>query len=746
MSQESRTFSVALVGNPNTGKSTLFNALTGLRQHTGNYPGVTVEMKKGECRLAENLKLNLIDLPGTYSLAPRSLDEMVSVDLLLGRVEGESKPNLILSIVDASNLERHLYLTSQLIGLGLPVVLAVNLVDVAGKQGITIDFKGLEHRLGIPVVPIQANKGKGIDELKSTLSRTLLQEGFLPPSGPQFPDIFNQEVTALRQQFGTDIPEFLAQRLLLDIDGHAQKTFAQVHPSLNTVLPETRERLKASRAGVPAVEAQVRFRWIREQLNGLVTRPKDPPPTFSYKLDRVLTHKVFGSILFLALMFVVFWSIFAGAQFLMDPIKDAFKWLADEVKDNLPVGPFRSLVADGIIGGVGSVLVFLPQIVILFGFIAILEDCGYMARAAFLMDKIMARCGLNGKSFIPLLSSTACAVPGIMSTRTIENKRDRFATILVAPLMSCSARLPLYFLMIYALIYDPKKHTAWVPALYLFAMYALGLIIAPLVALLLKRTLLKGETPAFVMELPSYKVPQIRVVIRRMIDAGWAFVRRAGTLILASMILIWATLYFPAHNTEGESYEAKIEEIETQIKDKKAAPAPEATEGEKEEDKELKELEEKKNKLTEEWKGQSLLGRVGKTLEPVFIPLGWDWKLGMAAIASFPAREVVVGTIGLIYGQGEVDPGELKDKPEDSELVKTFGDEIKNDPLRGRYSTAIGLSMMVFFALCAQCVSTLAVIKRETRSWAWPIFTFVYMTGLAYVGALVVYQVGKLIL
>lgn len=744
MSLETKTFSVALIGNPNTGKSTLFNALTGLRQHTGNYPGVTVEMKKGECKLNEYLKLNLIDLPGTYSLAPRSLDEMVSVDVLLGRMKGESKPDLVISIVDAGNLDRHLYLTSQLMGLGIPIVLAVNMIDVAGKQGVTIDWKTLEQRLGIPVIPIQANKGKGLEELKATLAKVLIQEGSRPIHGPEFPEAMNQEVNRLREQLGNQVPEFLAQRLILDIDGHAQKHFSQDRPYLNETLNQIRERLKSHGVAIPAIESKVRYGWIREQLKGVVSRPRETPVSFSQRLDQILIHKFFGTLIFLGLMFLVFWSIFSGAQYLMDPIKDAFTWLGEQVKEALPVGPFRSLIVDGVIGGVGSVLVFVPQIVILFGFIAILEDCGYMARAAFLMDKIMARCGLNGKSFIPLLSSAACAVPGILSTRTIENTRDRFATIVVAPLMSCSARLPLYFLMIYAFLYNPQKHSSWVPALYLFVMYCLGLLIAPLVALLLKRTFLRGETPAFVMELPTYKIPQIRVILRRMFDSGWAFVRRAGTLILASMILVWATLYFPHTNSEGQSYETQIEEIENRIREKKEAQGTGTEQGDSETDPEMKALADQKNKLTEEWKGQSLLGRIGKALEPVFAPLGWDWKLGMATIASFPAREVVVGTIGLIYGQGEVDPGELKDKAEEFELVKTLGEEVQADPLRGPYSTLVGLSMMVFFALCCQCVSTLAVIRRETNSWRWPIFTFVYMTTLAYLGALLVFQVGKL--
>jgi ferrous iron transport protein B len=370
------------------------------------------------------------------------------------------------------------------------------------------------------------------------------------------------------------------------------------------------------------------------------------------------------------------------------------------------------------------VLVFIPQIVILFGFIAVLEDCGYMARAAFLMDRIMSRCGLSGKSFIPLLSSVACAIPGIMATRVIENRRDRLATIVVAPLMSCSARLPVYVLMTAAFLSDPW----WLPGLVMFGMYLLGFIVAPLVALLLKRTLLRGATPLFVMELPGYKTPSLTIIIRRMIDAGWAFVRRAGTLILAAMILVWALLYFPSGHPDhpGKSFETVIEEMKANEEDEEAIAVEYAR-----------------------WKEQTYLGQAGHALEPVFRPLGWDWKIGMAALASFPAREVVVGTLGLIYSQGnEVDPGELLDSenPGEEPLTNAIKDQWNGDPIRGKYRVPVALGLMVFFALCCQCVSTLAVIRRETKTWSWPIFTFVYMTALAYVGALLVFQAGVTII
>jgi ferrous iron transport protein B len=418
-------------------------------------------------------------------------------------------------------------------------------------------------------------------------------------------------------------------------------------------------------------------------------------------------------------------------------------WLADTLAGWLPPGPLTSLLLDGVLKGVGSVVVFLPQILILFGFIAVLEDCGYMARAAFLMDRLMARCGLSGKSFIPLLSSVACAVPGIMATRVIENRRDRLATILVAPLMSCSARLPVYILLIGAFL--TAGFAWWVPGVTMFCMYAIGLVTAPLVALLLKRTLLRGETPVFVMEMPLYKWPSPWTVLGRMKDAGWAFLRRAGTLILASMVLVWALLYFPrAEGTDGQTYDLHYARLKKELSDlQEAAKSAEGEEKERVRDEgEAKERE--CAELNGSWKRQSWLGRMGRAIEPAVRPLGWDWRLGMAALASFPAREVVVGTLGIIYNVGDVDPDEVRDNPGDTELGRVLREASwDGEPGRKVFTLPAVLSLMVFFALCCQCVSTLAVIRRETGTWRWPVFTFVYMTALAYVGALAVYQVGS---
>lgn len=704
---------VALVGNPNAGKSTLFNALSGLRQHVGNYPGVTVERKTGRFAYA-GIDFEVIDLPGTYSLAPRSPDEMVAVELLLGRQPGEPRPDVIMSIVDASNLDRHLYLTTQLLELGRPVVLAVNMIDVAADQGMTVDAAVLAKETGLRVVPIQANRGVGLDALRDALKNATND---LPP-GPaaRLPDAVEHETESLRAELDGEVPTFLARRLLLDVDGYTEQWLVAAHgDGLRSRVAAARERLAAVGHTIPAVEARARYGWVRGITAKAVSRPVKRPVTRTDRVDRILTHRLWGTLFFLFVMFVVFQAIFLGATPLMDGIESSVGWVGDQLNAMMDPGPFRSLVVEGIVGGVGGVLVFLPQIVILFGFIAVLEDCGYMARAAFLMDRLMSRCGLSGKSFIPLLSSVACAIPGILATRVIENRRDRFATILVAPLMSCSARLPVYAVLIGAFL--TEGYSWWVPGLSLFGMYMIGFIAAPLVALVLKRTLLRGSPPLFVLEMPAYKRPSLVAVVRRMAGAGWAFVYRAGTLILITMVLVWALLYFPDRDAAGR-YEDQIEVLT------EAGHEEEAT------------------RLDGEWKRNSFLGRAGRALEPVFEPLGWDWRIGMAALASFPAREVIVGTLGIIYDVGELDAG---DDVARSALSAAVREHWKADPTRGRYGVAVALSVMVFIALCMQCFSTLAVIWRETRRIAWPVFTFVYMTTLAYLGALVTFQLGRFI-
>ncbi|GIW84370.1 MAG: ferrous iron transport protein B [Gemmataceae bacterium] len=750
MTTKAPTLTVALVGNPNTGKSTLFNALSGLRQRVGNYPGVTVELKKGTVRHGERV-WELIDLPGTYSLAPRSPDEMVAVDLLLGRHSHEPAPDVIISLVDATNLERHLYLTTQLFDLGRPVVLAVNMIDMAAAQGLQIDYAALSQRLGVPVVPIQANKGVGLDELQRAVEAAA--EKNQPPPPVPFPEPFEQEVAQLRPLVGEAVPPFLLRRALLDVGGSVESDLiARGGEAVRQQLHAARERLAAAQCPIPAIEARTRYAYIRSLLHGVVAAPPQRVRTWTDRIDQILTHRLWGTLIFLALMFLMFQSIFRWARPAMDLIDSGREAVSAALQNGMPEGPLRSLLVDGVIKGVGAVLIFLPQIVILFGFIAVLEDCGYMARAAFLMDRLMSRCGLSGKSFIPLLSSLACAVPGILATRVIENTRDRLATILIAPLMSCSARLPVYVLLIGAFLRE--GYPSWLPGVVLFAMYLVGFTVAPLVAWTLKRTLLRGDTPSFVLELPPYRRPHLGLIFRRMYDAGRAFVVRAGTIILAAMILVWALLYFPDADAQGRSYpqriaeaEAAVEELQKQTSHEAAGPD---SAGHPPQDAVTHQILTEPKRLMAEWKRQSWLGRMGLALEPVFRPLGWDWKLGMAVLASFPAREVVVGTLGLIYEVGDVDPGAIAEEGNEeteqtASLLHALRQEWASDPVRGRYPIAVALSLMVFFALCCQCASTLAVIRRETHSWFWPAFTFVYMTMLAYAAALLTFQVGAVL-
>ena len=729
-----RHLTMALVGNPNTGKTTLFNALCGLHQRVGNYPGVTVEKKVGTCTIG-NTTLHVVDLPGTYSLAARSPDELVTVDLLLGHQPGELKPDLILNIVDASNLERHLFLTTQLMDLGIPIIVAANMMDQAHSQGITLDFEHIRKSLGLTIIPIEAHRKKGLEELRAAL----VQPPNAQPITSAFPEAFQKEVSQLdavlkqHQISAEDRHPALLARLLIDRKGAVEQRYVErLKAELPACLEAARGRLDQAGCSVPQMEARHRYGFLRQAVRNAIVREDRPRNDLSSRIDRVITHRVWGLLIFLAILFTIFQSIFVGAEPLKDMLDQGIKKLGLLSTGWLSAGPFKSLITDGIFAGVGGIIAFLPQILILFGFMAILEDCGYMARAAFLMDKIMSRCGLSGKSFIPMLSSFACAIPGVMATRVIEDRRDRLATMLVAPLMSCSARLPVYALLIGAFVPLTTMLGGWLPGLVLFGLYMIGIIVAPLVALVLKRTVLRGETPIFILELPPYRWPSIYSVLHRMLERGWAFVRRAGTFILASMIIVWALLYFPRTDAQGQFYDQRVEELSNQHDE--LAKAGKTEEADK--------VEAEMKQTQGQWKRNSALGRVGFFLAPVFEPLGWDWRMGTAALASFPAREVMVGVLGILFNVGEAD----KDKEEEhrATLSKQLQEvEWEDGSHRKLFTLASALSVMVFFALCCQCASTLAVIARESNSWRWPILTFVYMTVLAYVGALLTYQLAS---
>ena len=706
---------VAIIGNPNTGKTSVFNALTGLSQRVGNYPGVTVEKKTG----AMTRDISLIDLPGTYSLAAHSPDELVAVRVLLGEQQDEPRPDLVVVIADASSLRRSLYLVTQVMEVGLPAIVALNMMDVARRGGVEIDHEALSRELGVPIIPTIANRR----ETTTALRRAIEEHLDSPTSQPawEWAESITQEVSKLSGQFEEE-PFFLT-RALIDEGGAAETDLiSRSSGEAAAALTEARSRIREGGSSPAALEARMRYTWIQNATAACV-KTHDVGPSVTDRLDAVLTHRVIGSLVFVIVMGAAFITVFQWAGPFMDMISGFFDtlgvWITHALAGTpLAGGALESLLVDGVVAGVGAVLVFLPQIVLLFLFIAVLEDCGYMARTAFLMDRLLRFSGLSGHSFIPMLSSFACAVPGVMAARVIRNPRDRLATIVVAPLLSCSARIPVYTIMIAAFI--PASMVAgFLPlqGLVFVAMYLIGVLVAALVAFILKRTLLKGPTPTFIMEMPSYKLPSSRTVLMRVFERARAFVVQAGTIIFVMSIVVWALGYFPRSSAVSEDAAAERE-------------VAEATLAGDERDERLDEID---RSMAGVHLRQSFLGRMGRAVEPIVRPLGWDWKIGMAVIASFPAREVIVSTLGVIYDLGD-------EGSEDQQLL--------TEKLRGArwpngervFSFPVGVSIMIFFALCCQCAATLATIRRETNSWRWPIFTFSYMTGLAYLGALVAHQ------
>jgi ferrous iron transport protein B len=731
---DSPVIRVALLGNPNTGKSTLFTALCGVHQRTGNYPGVTVEKKVGTCRIDAH-EVRLIDLPGTYSLAPTSPDEMVTVDVLLGRQSDVGRPDAILCIVDAANLQRNLYLVSQALELGLPTVVALNMIDVANRRGTMLDARRLERQLGVPVVPIQANSRVGIDKLR----RELIAAAVCPrvAAASPMPADFQSAVAWVAAQMATNgsgspVPKYLIERLLLDTGYLESAKLPGIDSRTRDTVRLAREKLTQNGVSLATLEPLARYQWVAEVTQGVVQQSAAPSHNPSDRIDRILTHRLWGMAFFLIVMTVIFQSVFWWAVPVQDLIESFIGQLGEATGDLVPAGPLQSLLINGVFGGVGGVLVFLPQIAILFLFIAVLEDCGYMARAAYLMDRLMSRAGLSGKSFIPLLSSFACAVPGIMAARVIDNRRDRFVTMLVAPLMSCAARLPVYTLLIEAVM---SGSSTIVRGLTLLAMYLIGIVFAIVVAWILRKTMFQGSMSPFIMELPSYKLPDARVVLYRVFERCKAFVVRAGTVIFAVSVLVWAVGYYPRRVEQVESpYRQRRAELEEQIAQLSSTPSRES-------ETRLTALQTELDRLEREIDGehirQSYLGRIGRYIEPVVKPLGWDWRIGCAVVASFPAREVVVGTLGVIYNLGD----------EQNERSLALHEAVRSATWDGTgrpvFTIPVALSLMAFFALCAQCASTLVTLRRETNSWGWPVFSFVYMTALAYVVAFATYQIAS---
>ena len=745
---------VALIGNPNTGKSSLFNALCGMNARVGNYPGVTVEQKVGRL-IGSKLTVDVIDLPGTYSLAARSADEGVAVNVLTGTFPNQAKPELAVVILDAANIERNLYLFSQIYELGLPVLVVLNMWDRVDAEGITVEADLLSKRLGVPVVCTSANKRKGIELVREAIERLLLSppEAIQPNrfARAQFPEVFHTEVEELGNWLasqGKSSFRFQVDRLLIDTDGEYQRSLCQsgLH-EINDRIAASRNRLAEAGCKVPMFETKTRYAWIRRTIEGAVTRRESKSVSWSDKVDKWLTHRWVGMFAFVLIMFLVFQSITFFAALPMQGIETLQGWIGAQVEGVLPPGALRSLFVDGVIAGVGGVLMFLPQIAILFFFIAVLEDCGYMARAAFVMDKLMSSVGLSGKSFLPLMSSFACAVPGIMATRTIENRKDRMVTLLIAPLMSCSARMPVYILMVSAFVPATTYAAGWVSlqGLVLLGMQSIGAIVAIPVAWILKKFFFPGETATFLMELHSYKWPSPFVIYQRVWERVLAFVTRAGTLIFCTTVLVWAAGYFPGNHDQVDAATSSLEKQQTELaslesQKSKAAEAQDASKleqlnGELERTKQaIAEETDRVNALRSSLIENSFLGLTGRFIEPAVKPLGWDWKIGVAVIASFPAREVIISTLGTIYSLGSAEDHE-------SEGLQAQMKDAQWPDGRPVFSLATAMSIMIFFALCAQCSATLMTIRRETNSWRWPVFSFVYMTTLAYIGAWIAFKI-----
>ncbi len=698
-----KNLKIALVGNPNSGKTTLFNLLTGLNQRTGNFPGVTVDKKSGTMKLPNGKQAELIDLPGTYSIYPKTLDEQIVQEVLLDK-DHDQHPDTIIVVADASNLKRNLLLFTQIRDLNIPMVLVLNMMDVADRRQLNIDLRGLSIDLGVKIIPTNSHSGAGVEALKNILSQPLIHS---KKPFYQVKSLAEKTIEDIKTEFN------------LDEDYRAYQ-YAQQNVRLKFLEETERQKIEEIKKengfyDVPTQSQETlgRYALISDIVDRNIKNSSESgKPTLSQRIDRVTTHKVFGYLIFISLLMLIFQAIFAWAEGPMDIIEGALASFSNWVKGALPEGVINDLITDGIIAGLAGVLVFIPQIAILFGFISLLEESGYMSRAVFLMDRVMRNFGLNGKSVVPLVSGMACAIPAIMATRNIDNWKDRLITIFVTPFMSCSARLPVYTLLIALVVPDHYVLGIFnLKGLVLAALYLLGFFAAILSAWAMKFILKTKTRGYFIMELPGYKIPQWKNVGLTIFEKSKTFVVEAGKVIIAISILLWVLASY--------GFSDKFNNAGTYVKEQLP---PNTTDAEYDIAINAYKLE------------HSIIGSFGKFIEPAIEPLGYDWKIGIALITSFAAREVFVGTMSTIYSIGADEEDELT-------IREKLSKEINPKTGLPMYTMAVGFSLMVFYAFAMQCMSTVAVVYRETKGWKWPIIQVVYMTAVAYLSALVTYQI-----
>lgn len=698
---------IALLGNPNSGKTSLFNLLTGLNQKVGNFPGVTVDKKTGQCKIADNITSTIIDLPGTYSLYPKRADEWVAYKVLLMQDE-DIKPDMVLLVADASNLKRNLLFCSQIIDLKIPVVVVLTMTDLANKKGTQIDTGGLEIELGVPVVTVNARKNKGVPQLKKAIEQSVTSGFPIPRSFINNLELAEKPVEEVKELI-PGISNYKAQNFLIN---HKQLQFQdKLHDQIEAIA--NKHQFNSTR--VQAEEIMQRYARIKLIMQVAVVEA-DPlqKVLFTEKLDKVLLNRTWGYIILLTVLFLLFQSIFWIAQYPMDAIEWSFGKISGFLSSSLPEAWWSDLLINGVVAGLSGILVFVPQIMILFGLITLLEDTGYMARISFLTDKLMRKVGLNGKSVMPMISGFACAVPAVMTARNIENRKERLLTIMVTPLMSCSARLPVYTILI-SLVIPQKYYLGFLSlqGLVMMALYMLGTVMALIVSYVMKWFVNIKEKSFFILELPTYRSPRWANAFSTMIEKARIFVFDAGKIIMLISLLLWALSSF-GPSGKMDAVKARYEQL--------AKDNPSQTD-------ELS--KERQAELLE----NSWAGSLGKAIEPAIRPLGYDWKIGIALITSFAAREVFVGTMATLYSVG--------DDSDDSSTLREKMAAAKRPDGSKVYNLATGMSLLIFYLLAMQCMSTLAIVKRETRSWKWPAIQLTYMTGLAYLMSWAVYIIFK---